>query len=118
MVNCILLAVRSVEVGCTNSIIAASIEPWLVQLQTTFQLDEKYCTATWVKYLGRKIVRNSVSYIPCTEGPLFYLTYEIIINNKSRFVLLTKQLNECHFVAQLKLSRYAMYPILNIKHYF
>ena len=92
-VNCVLLALRSVEVGCTNSITAASIEPWLAQLQTTFQLDEKYCTVKWVKYLGRKIVRNSVLYIPCADGPLFYFIYEIIINNKSRFVLLTKQLN-------------------------
>ena len=97
-VNCVLLAVRSVEVGCTK-ITAESIEPWLAQLQTTFQLDEKYCTAKWVNYLGRKIVRNSVLYIPCAEGPFFYLIYEIIIKNKSRFVLLTKQLNECYFVA-------------------
>ena len=74
------------------------MEPWLAQLQTTFQLDEKYCTAKWVKYLGRKIVRNSVLYIPCAEGPLFYLIYEIIINNKSRFVLLSKKLNEFYFV--------------------
>ena len=98
VVNCVLLTVRSV-VGCPNSITAASIEPWLAQLQTTFQLDEKYCTAKWVKYLGRKIVRNSVLYIPCAEGPLFYLIYEIIINIKSRFILLIKQLNECYFVA-------------------
>ena len=98
-VNCVLLAVRSVEVGCTNSIAAASIEPWLAQLQTTFQLDEKYCTAKWVKYLGRKIVRKSFLYIPCAEGSLFYLIYKIIINNKSRFVLLTEQLNECYFIA-------------------
>ena len=49
--------------------------------------------------MRRKIVRNSVLYIPCTEGPLFYLIYEIIINNKSIFVLLTKQLSECYFVA-------------------
>ena len=102
-VNCVLLAVRSVEVGCTNlgtnSITTASIEPWLAQLQTTFQLDEKYSTAKWVKYLGRKIVRNSVLYIPCAEGPLFYLIYKIIINNNRRFVLLTKKLNECFFVA-------------------
>ena len=98
-VNCVLIAVRTVHVGCTNSIAAASIEPWLAQLQTTFQLDEKYCIAKWVKYLGRKIVRNSVLYIPCAEGPLSYLIYEIIINNKSGFVLLIKQLNECYFVA-------------------
>ena len=83
---CMLLAVRSVEVGCANSITAASIEPGLAQLQTTFQLDEKYCTAKWVNYLRRKIVRNSVLHIPCAEGPLFYLTYEIIINNMSSFV--------------------------------
>ena len=73
--------------------------PWLAQLQTTFQLDEKHCTVKWVKYLGCKIVRNSVLYIACVEGPLFYLIYEIIINNKSRFVILTKQLNECYFFA-------------------
>ena len=98
-VNCVLLAVRSVEVGCANSITAASIEPWLAQLQTTLQLDEKYCTTEWVEYLGRKIVRNSVPYIPCAERPLFYLSYEIIINNTSRFVLLTKRLNECYSVS-------------------
>ena len=77
----------------------ASIESGLAQLQTTFQLDEKYCTAKWVKYFGRKIVRNSVLYTPCAEGPMFHLIYEIIINTKSRFVPLTKQLNECYFVA-------------------
>ena len=49
--------------------------------------------------MGRKIVRNSVLYIPCAEGPLFHLIYEIIINNKSIFVLLTKQLNKSYFVA-------------------
>ena len=98
-VNCVLLAVRNVKVDCTNSITAASMEPWLAQLQTTFQLDEKYCTAKWIKYLGRKIVRNSVLYIPCAEGLFFYLIYKIIINNKSRFVLLIRQLNECYFVA-------------------
>ena len=94
-----LLAVHSVEVCCTNSITAASIEPCLAQLQTTFQLDEKCCTAKWVQYLRRKIVRNSDLYIPCAEGTLFYLIYEIIIDNKSIFVLLTKQLIECYFVA-------------------
>ena len=50
-------------------------------------------------YLGRKIVRKSVLYIPCPEGPLFYLIYYIIINYKSRFVVSTKQLNECYSVA-------------------
>ena len=52
-----------------------------------------------MKYLGRKIVRNSVLYILCAEGPLFYFIYEIIINSKGNFVLLTKQLNEYYFVA-------------------